>query len=43
MKNTIVPPERIVALRDWAWRTVNTEEHVQMRLKQSTASRWSDH
>jgi len=42
LKKTTVPPERIVALRDWAWRTVNTEEHVQKRLKQNTSGRWKD-
>lgn len=41
MKNTVVPPDRIVELRDWAWRTVNTKEHVERRLKESAGTRWS--
>lgn len=40
MKNTVVSPERIIELRDWAWREVNTEEHVAMRLKASMGARW---
>jgi len=31
MHNTLVPPERIVELRDWAWEYVNTPEYVQSR------------
>ncbi len=41
MKNTLVSPERIVQLRDWAWRTVNTQKHVERRLKESIGSRWN--
>ncbi|MBI5045441.1 MAG: B12-binding domain-containing radical SAM protein [Candidatus Niyogibacteria bacterium] len=40
MKNTVVPPERIMELRDAAWREINTAEHVAMRLKQSVGHRW---
>ena len=40
MKKTKVPPERIMELRDAAWREVNTAEHVATRLKQSIGSRW---
>ncbi|MEK7646895.1 MAG: radical SAM protein [Patescibacteria group bacterium] len=40
MQNTVVAPERILELRDWAWRSVNTEEHVAMRLKASIGNRW---
>lgn len=40
MRNTVVAPKRILELRDWAWRSVNTEEHVAMRLKASIGSRW---
>ena len=35
MKNTAVPPERILELREWAWRTVNRPEYVQARLKKN--------
>ncbi len=35
MKNTLVPPERILELREWAWRTVNRPEYVRARLKVS--------
>ncbi|MBU2575474.1 B12-binding domain-containing radical SAM protein [Patescibacteria group bacterium] len=31
MRNTVVPPKRIVELRDWAWEHVNTPEYVQSR------------
>ncbi|MFA6105015.1 MAG: radical SAM protein [Patescibacteria group bacterium] len=31
MKNTIVPPEEVVILRDWAWETVNTEDYKRRR------------
>lgn len=41
MKNTLVPPERVIELRDWAWRSVNTQEHVTRRLKDSAGTRWS--
>ena len=40
MKNTIVSPQRIIEIRDWAWRAVNTNEHVERRLKESAGSRW---
>lgn len=41
MKNTKVPPERIIEIRDWAWKSVNTNEHVERRLKESAGTRWS--
>jgi len=40
MENTTVPKERIVALRDWAWSTVNSKEHVAKRLQESMGARW---
>ena len=41
MKNTVVPPERVMELRDYAWRTVNTEAHVSRRLRESVGARWT--
>ncbi|QQG46205.1 MAG: B12-binding domain-containing radical SAM protein [Candidatus Niyogibacteria bacterium] len=41
MKNTVVPPERLTELRDWAWREVNTAEYVSTRLKAEIGSRWN--
>lgn len=42
MRNTTVPPERLEELRDWAWNTVNTKEHVGKRIKESIgARRWN--
>lgn len=40
MQNTVVPPERVLELRDWAWREVNTAEHVAARLMASIGHRW---
>lgn len=40
MQNTVVPPERVIELRDWAWREVNTAEHVAARLTASIGHRW---
>lgn len=31
MQNTTVPPEEVVAFRDWAWDTVNTEDYKRKR------------
>jgi radical SAM superfamily enzyme YgiQ (UPF0313 family) len=42
MRNTVVPAERIVELRDLAWREINTPQHVAMRLKASIGARWQD-
>ena len=39
MENTTVPKERIVALRDWAWATVNSQEHMWKRINESVSSR----
>lgn len=39
MKNTIVPPARIVELRDWAWNDVNREEYKHARLKREIGTR----
>ena len=41
MKNTVVSPERILELREWAWRTVNRQEYVAERLKQNIGNRWN--
>ena len=40
MERTVVPRERIVELRDWAFDSVNPAEHVRLRLEQSTGARW---
>jgi len=42
MENTTVSKERIVELRDWAWETVNSEEHIVKRLQESIGARWQD-
>lgn len=38
MVNTTVPRERIVEIRDWAWKDVNPPEHVIQRLQQSVGA-----
>lgn len=44
MENTTVPRERIIEIRDEAWRTVNPPEHVAQRLQDSIgAGRWNYH
>lgn len=40
MQNTIVPVERTVEIRDWAWSDVNPPEHVAKRLQESIGHRW---
>ncbi len=40
MTNTVVPPERVVEIRDEAWRYANTDEHVRARLEASIGARW---
>mgnify|MGYP001614459833 CR=1 FL=1 len=35
MKNTAVSPERLIELKDWAWRTVNRRDYVEARLRLS--------
>ena len=42
MRNTTVPAERIIEIRDQAWREVNTAQHVAMRLQASIGTRWQD-
>lgn len=42
MTNTTVAPGRILELRDWAWSTVNSKEHVVKRLKESMGARWQE-
>ena len=42
LQNTTVPPERIVELRDAAWREVNSRAHVAKRLEERTGGRWRD-
>lgn len=41
MRNTTVPVERIVEIRDWATETVNPPEYVAKRLQESVGSRLS--
>jgi radical SAM superfamily enzyme YgiQ (UPF0313 family) len=41
MTNTTVPRDRIIEIRDWAWRTVNTDTYVQKRLEESIGHRWN--
>jgi anaerobic magnesium-protoporphyrin IX monomethyl ester cyclase len=33
MRNTTVPPERIMELRDWAWREMNPKEYIEERVR----------
>lgn len=40
MKNTAVPPERIIELRDWAWEKINDKEYINKRLNDSAGARW---
>ena len=40
MENTLVPKERIVELRDWAFENVNPPEHVKRRVQESIGHRW---
>jgi radical SAM superfamily enzyme YgiQ (UPF0313 family) len=40
MRNTVVAPERVVEIRDEAWRYANTDEHVRARLEASIGTRW---
>lgn len=39
MKNTAVPPERVIELRDWAWAEVNSEQYKRSRLEREIGSR----
>lgn len=39
LENTLVPRERIVEIRDWAWETVNTKSHTEKRIKESMKTR----
>jgi hypothetical protein len=40
MKNTTVPAERIVELRNWGWRYMNGNAHVDARLEASAGVRY---
>jgi len=40
MKNTTVPPERIIELRDWAWEKINSKEYINKRFTDSAGARW---
>ncbi len=40
MKNTAVSPERLVELREWAWRYVNRKDYVDAMVKSNVHSRW---
>lgn len=42
MKNTEVPPERVLELRDWGWQYANTQEHTTARVKASIGTRWQE-
>lgn len=33
MKNTTVPPERLIELRQWAWETINPKDYVEKRIR----------
>ena len=39
MQNTVVPPEKVVELRDWAWETVNTDKYKISRIEREIRSR----
>lgn len=39
MRNTVVSPERLIELREWAWRTVNRQNYVEARSKLSVGAR----
>lgn len=41
MKNTVVPPERLLEIRDWAWHSTNHSEYVRQRLRANMGSRIS--
>ncbi|TSC89663.1 MAG: radical SAM domain-containing protein [Parcubacteria group bacterium Gr01-1014_3] len=40
LKNTVISPERVLELREWAWRTVNPPAYVAERLKKNIGNRW---
>ena len=40
-KNTAVPPQRIVELRDWGWSYANSKEYIRSRIEASAGHRWS--
>lgn len=40
MKKTTVPPERVLELREWAWRSVNHNDYVAERLSKNIGRRW---
>lgn len=40
MKNTAVPPERILELREQVWRSVNRNDYVAERLRRNIGARW---
>jgi anaerobic magnesium-protoporphyrin IX monomethyl ester cyclase len=40
MQHTVVSPERILELREWAWRTVNRKDYVEERLRKNVGNRW---
>ncbi len=40
MKKTVVPPERVLTLRDWAHEYMNTPEHVRARKEASAGAYW---
>ena len=40
MKNTVVPPERVLELRDFAHEYMNTPEYVRARKEASAGTFW---
>jgi len=42
MRNTVVPPDRLMQIRDEANERINTDEHLERRFKQSMGHRWAD-
>lgn len=38
MKNTVVPPQRIMEIRDWAWESVNSEDYKKGRIDREIRS-----
>lgn len=40
LRNTTVPPERVIELRDSGWRYANTPDHVRTRTEKSAGASW---
>ncbi len=39
MKKTVVSPERLIELRDWAWHETNRPDYIEQRLRSNIGSR----